>query len=129
MGRLVLAAWLMTVACGYVALGRSLARLVEGYDRSSESLLPVALTVVALLASIMLTIRWARGLENRTGEPGRRRFLLGALGAAGGLVATLVATFARVSGIHSSTAAGLPSAISPFGRIVCPIFHMNATTG
>ncbi|MCS5635928.1 MAG: aldo/keto reductase [Myxococcota bacterium] len=106
MGRFVLAAWLTTAAVGYFALGRSLARLVEGYDRSSESLLPVALTAAAVLASITLTIRWARRSDKRMGEPGapgRRRFLLGALAAGGGLVATLAATLARVSEWYTIT--------------------------
>ena len=61
MGRYALSAWLVTAACGYFALGRSLARLLEGYDRSSESLLPVAVTMLAATISLVLTARWSRG--------------------------------------------------------------------
>jgi len=100
MGQRVIIAWLITCALGYFALGRSLARLVEGYDRSSESLLPILLTAAAIATSLILTFRWARALRSgttNTQPTGRRRFLLGALGAGGGLAATLLATFSRIS--------------------------------
>jgi aryl-alcohol dehydrogenase-like predicted oxidoreductase len=99
-------AWLGTALLGYFALGRSLARLVEGYDRSSESMLPLLLTAAAILFSLVLTFRWARGLRPEHGEAGpsgRRRFLLAALGAGGGVAATLLAALARISDWYSVT--------------------------
>ena len=100
MGQQVIIAWLITCALGYFALGRSLARLVEGYDRSSESLVPVLLTAAAIVTSLALTFLWARAIRSGATAKqatGRRRFLLGALGAGGGIAATLLATFSRIS--------------------------------
>jgi len=107
MGRIALLAWLITAAVSYVLLGGFLGRLVEGYDRAAASLLPLVLTGLCVIASIVLTALATRARMRRTpvesgggAEGGRRRFLLGALGVlgtAGGVVATLGAAMARNS--------------------------------
>ena len=113
MGRFALLLWLVTIAVSYVVLGGFVGRLVEGYDRSSISRLPLLLTGVFVISSIVLTALWTRARlrearDASSAEPasGRRRFLLaavGALGAGGGVVATLAAALARNSRWFSVT--------------------------
>ena len=101
MGRIALLVWVTTVSVAYFFLGDLFSRLIEGYDRSSISQLPLVLTGVFVLASIVLTALWTRSRMREASAPpatGRRRFLLaaaGALGAAGGFFATLGAAMAR----------------------------------
>jgi hypothetical protein len=107
MGRIALLAWGVTAAFSYVLLGGFLGRLVEGYDRSSLSFLPLLLTGLLVLASVVLTALWTRSRmraprDQVRSQPvsGRRRFLLGAVGAlsaGAGVVATLGAAMARNS--------------------------------
>jgi aryl-alcohol dehydrogenase-like predicted oxidoreductase len=98
MGRITLAAWLVTVLVSYFAMGGLFGRLIEGQDRNALSLVPLWLTLLGIAISVACTVRWAR--EGRGSAPaptpsGRRRFLLGALGAGGGLAATGAAVVAR----------------------------------
>jgi hypothetical protein len=98
MGRVVLFAWLFTAALSYWLLGGFLGKLVEGYNRDALSRLPLLLTALAVIVSLVLTGRWA--LPRRSSIPGaaksgRRRFLLGVLGAGGGVAATGLAAIAR----------------------------------
>jgi len=104
MGRFVIVAWLITIAFGYFALGDSIGKLVEGLQPSGWLLAPAILTGAALLVSLTLTGIWmwrggsaaeAAGTDavSAAGD-GRRRFLLGAAGALGGVAATLAASVA-----------------------------------
>ena len=106
MGRIVLASWTLAIASSYFALGGLLGKLVEGYDRSALSFLPALVTALAVLVSLVLTARWALAGPSAP-EParagGRRRFLLGALGAGGGLLGTLAAAVARNFGWYQVT--------------------------
>ena len=99
-GYTVLFAWVLAAALGYFALGGFLTRLLEGYDRTSESGIPIFLTAGAIAIGLGLTFRWARtirpGAVSSDSSP-RRRFLLGALGAGGGVAATSIAALARTS--------------------------------
>jgi predicted aldo/keto reductase-like oxidoreductase len=107
MGQIALLSWLITFVVSYVLLGGFLGRLVEGYDRAAASPLPLLVTGLFVLVSIVLTARWTRSRirqarEAAAPEPanGRRSFLLGALGvlgAGGGVVATLGAAVGRNS--------------------------------
>ena len=105
MGRIALLAWGLTAAVSYALLGGTLGRLVEGYDSSAHSILPVLATLLSVAVSLVLTIRWAgRSSGTPAGEAsGRRGFLLGALGAAGGLSATFAAALARNSEWYTVT--------------------------
>jgi len=99
--------WLVTAVLFYAVLGSYLGRLVEGVDPALMSSLPLVVAGVAFLASVALTVAWARG--PRAGTPGaapvagRRGFLLGFGGIAGGVAASGVAAFARLSGWATTT--------------------------
>ena len=97
MGRIALTAWIGTVALAAVVAAPTFAKLIEGYDRSRLLGHGELVVGVAFLTSLGLTVSWATRLRRRdraTPASGRRRFLLGALGAAGGLAATLAAVIA-----------------------------------
>jgi len=99
-GTWVLLSWILCVLLGYGALGGYFGRLVEGYDSTANSALPALVTLAGIALSLGLTLGWARkkNAESRaSNRPGRRFFLLGALGAGGGIMATGLAAFARVS--------------------------------
>ena len=97
MGRIALTAWIGTAALAAVVTAPTFAKLIEGYDRSRLLGLGELVVGAAFLTSLGLTVSWATRLRRRdraTPASGRRRFLLGALGAAGGLAATLAAVIA-----------------------------------
>ncbi|MCP3985507.1 MAG: aldo/keto reductase [bacterium] len=94
-GRIALVAWIFAILLSFGLLSGLLGRRVEGVLPSSGELPMLAVVAVALLMSLVLTIRWARaaavaGGSERAGGA-RRRFLLGALGAGSGIVATFAA--------------------------------------
>lgn len=106
MGRIVLGAWAVTLIVSYALLGDLLGRLIEGYDRAALSLAPVAVTLLALVVSTGLTLRWAQGQRPKgthAEASNRRRFLLGTLVAGGGIVATFAAAIGRNLGWYSVT--------------------------
>lgn len=106
MGKLVLAAWVATVLLSWAILGPHLGYLIEGYDSSQLAKAPIVLLLVCVLGSLGGTIAWARNLQDRetesTASP-QRRVLLGSLGTAGGLAATLGAAIAPNSRWYSTT--------------------------
>ncbi len=101
MGRITLAAWLLTALVSYFALGALLGKLVEGHDRAALSLVPAFVTLAAVAISVVCTLRWALRRATETAAPGssaRRRFLFGAIGvlaAGGGVAATGLAALLR----------------------------------
>jgi predicted aldo/keto reductase-like oxidoreductase len=111
MGRFALVAWFVTVVISYFALGGLLGKLVEGYDRNALSLLPLWLTLAALLVSLVLTVLWQKPAaqepagDGEAAKPpsGRRRFLMGTLGVSGGVFATLLAAIGRNLGWYKVT--------------------------
>ena len=97
MGRIVLLAWTLTVVLSAAVLGPTFAKLIEGYDRSQLVGLGQLAVGLALAASLLCSILWAARAGQRVGSApwsGRRRFLLGAVAAAGGVVATIAAAIA-----------------------------------
>ena len=96
----VLSAWLVTAGLAYVFLGELLGNAVEGV-RSAGSPVGLAALAAAVLGSLFVTMRWARGggstgsLEAGSPPSGRRRFLLGAAAAGGGLAAAGAAAVVR----------------------------------
>jgi predicted aldo/keto reductase-like oxidoreductase len=101
MGRAAAIAWVVTVAFSYVVLGGALGMTVEGIHSSALPRLGLAVLALCVIASLVLTVRWAMTLPARgTASPGarasgRRRFLLGTLGASGGVAATFAAAIVR----------------------------------
>jgi predicted aldo/keto reductase-like oxidoreductase len=99
-GWTVAAAWIATVVLCFSSLGWWLGSALEGMDRALLSSLPLVLAGAAVLASVVLTFRWAfRLFANEDGVPrqgaGRRRFLTGAAVSVGGVVAGVAATVGR----------------------------------
>jgi hypothetical protein len=94
MGRIVLSAWIGTAALTAAVLAPTFAKLIEGYDRSQLLGLGPLVVGVTFVASLCFTVLWAtrlRGRDGATPASGRRRFLLGALGASAGVAATIAA--------------------------------------
>ncbi len=124
MARIVLSAWALTALLSWWLLGGLLGKFVEGYDRAALSLLPLAVTLLALLGSVVVTVMWARGARSpfspsssssSSSSPapadapsarlsGRRRFLLGTLATGGGVLATMAAAIARNFGWYDVSA-------------------------
>ena len=109
-GAVVIAAWLVVLLLGYFAFGGWLAGAIAGQDRSLLSPVPLVATGLALLASVVLSVVWARGFGGRdaTGSSlGRRRFLVGAATIFGGLVTTVAAVLGRNRGWMTVTGPAL----------------------
>jgi aryl-alcohol dehydrogenase-like predicted oxidoreductase len=97
MGRIALIAWACTAALSTVVLAPTLARLIEGYDRSRILGIEHWLALVVFGLAVVATWIWAarqRASDGASPASGRRRFLLGAVVAAGGIAATLAAAIA-----------------------------------
>lgn len=99
--RSALTSWLLTIVFAYFQLGEFLGHRVEGRIATSSEL---GLTLLVLLSagiSVFLTVRWAfakppsseatRAAALEATPSPRRRFLFAALGASGGLAATVAA--------------------------------------
>ncbi len=102
-GWLVLGVWVCTVILAYVGVGKYLDDAVTGIVFAQRSMAVALLAVVSLIAALWLTVSWARNRPMAgTGAPapgeGRRRFLVGAAGVTGGVLATGVASFLRPLG-------------------------------
>ena len=101
-GLYVLLAWALTAALSYVFVGGSLARAIEGVATTAIPV-GVALSGIAVLCSVALTIGWVRspkgardGAATEVAVPSaRRQFLLGAAATGGGLAAAGAATVVR----------------------------------
>ena len=100
MGILVFFLWLVSACISYVLLGGFLEKLIEGYDASRISNLPLWVTGVALLISIGATLLWASRIpeipHSRTPRASqRRRFIGAALGSVAGVAAAATAGVLR----------------------------------
>jgi aryl-alcohol dehydrogenase-like predicted oxidoreductase len=103
-GWTVAVGWIGSVVLSYLGIGGLLDRNLEGVIPKASPLLWV-IPVLFFIATIVLTIVWARGV-GRGAAPdadapkgmGRRRFLAGAGVTLGGTVVAAVAPFARISG-------------------------------
>ena len=110
MGSITLLVWVLTAVLSYFLLGGYLGMLVEGYDISRLSALPLWITGLSVGASVVLTVIWASRPGGSGGGParsGRRRFLLGTLGAAGGAMASLAAAMGKNADWYSVTGKNL----------------------
>jgi len=112
-GRAVVAAWILTLLAG-LWLGSLVGALAEGVRAADLSMLPLWTTLAGVVLSLVLTFAWARNLggAGAAGSPagdgpglGRRRFLIGAGAAVGGLAGTLASTLARNTGWFTRTGA------------------------
>ena len=106
-GNITLALWIFTFLLGYFGLGAWLYEVMEGMDRSMLPLAPSILFAIGVVASIALTVMWARNLgsdapiENR--PSGRRKFLLGGAAVTGGVLGGTAAVVAKMSPWLQST--------------------------
>lgn len=106
-GYLVLACWAITFILGYFGPGAYAYETLEGMDRSMLPLAPVVLFVAFLIASLVLTVIWAKNLGSDlpdTESPsGRRKFLLGGAAVTGGLIGGTAAVAAKMMPWMQST--------------------------
>ncbi|MFT4572211.1 MAG: putative aldo/keto reductase-like oxidoreductase [Hyphomicrobiaceae bacterium] len=98
-------AWLATIALAYFGVAEFISQSLEGINPSQRPYLLLGAAIVAGLVAVTLTMKRARHLPPRANtndreDPGydRRRFLLGAATATGGLAASAAAVFARING-------------------------------
>jgi predicted aldo/keto reductase-like oxidoreductase len=113
-GIAALAAWIVTMAVAYFGVGPLLLEGIEGVDRAMMPLAGPVLTLVGVVASGWLSVRWARSIgraaDTGAREPdglGRRRFLAGAAGAVAGTAAVAGAALSRLSGWATVTGPAL----------------------
>ncbi|MBT7371014.1 MAG: hypothetical protein HN816_10225, partial [Gammaproteobacteria bacterium] len=103
----VFIAWLITMVLGYVGLGTYFYEMFEGMDPSMLSVGPVVVFAVFALASMVVTVIWARNLgsDRPAAEvpSGRRRFLVGGAALTGGVIGVGAATAGRMSGWFRTT--------------------------
>jgi predicted aldo/keto reductase-like oxidoreductase len=105
-GSAVLAAWLVSIAIAALWLAPWIGTRAEGVIGVSS--LPLWAALAATSLSVLLTAIWAtRSAENAQLQSGRRRFLLGAAAAAGGLAGTAIAALASNLGWFTRTGAAL----------------------
>ena len=122
-GWMVAAAWLVAGVAFYLGLGGWLGQAVAGQDRSLLSPVPLVLSGVFLLAALVVTVLWARGLGARAGAGeaqiaptaapglGRRRFLAGFGVSVAGVVASVGAALGRNLGWMTVTAPNITVAV------------------
>ena len=102
-GLVVVGLWLLTMIMGYWALGNFVQETVEGIDSTQIPKWPLVIFAVVALASIILSVRWAKNLkrvdetQNQVPASGRRKFLTGSAAVTGGVLGVAGATVARVS--------------------------------
>jgi len=104
-GRVVVSSWLLAMALGYFGLGSWLSERIEGIAASKIPLTSTIVFIAALLAALVLTVRWARRLTRKNTETtkleeasARRKFLTGGAALTGGVVGVVAAAGARVQG-------------------------------
>ena len=109
-GRIVLAAWIATLAIAALWLAPLVGMLAEGV--SGLSLAPLWATLAAMVLSLGLTGVWAAQSARAGSAPvgGRRRFLIGSGAAIAGMAGTLAATLGRNAGWLTRTGAALAPA-------------------
>jgi predicted aldo/keto reductase-like oxidoreductase len=106
-------AWVLTFVLSWIGAGRYLGFVVEGNNPALLSKAPLVLPLLALVASLVLTVLWVRrrgGPAADAGEAGRlarRRFLIGGGVAVGGLLGSVVAAVARNLGWYTVTSSAL----------------------
>lgn len=101
MGAISLIAWVLTFIAAYVGLGGYLWEVLTGMDRSMVPITPLVILVVLIVASLTLTIMWAKNMgfdQPVDAQPsGRRKFLMGSAAVTGGIVGATAATYAKMS--------------------------------
>ena len=103
--RALLGLWAMTLVASFFWIGKFIDETADGIDLAQRSLWTFVLAVAIGVVAISATILWARDLGKSSdgaapAKPvsGRRRFLLGIGGVAGGLVTTFAAGLIRPRG-------------------------------
>ena len=105
------------LAVAYWGWGGFVGIVAEGVDTASVGKLPLLFPLAALVGSLVLTVGWARRRPAKAtpaGEPargvGRRRFLVGAVAGAGGIVRDVGLALAKNPLVLSVAAGALVSA-------------------
>ena len=98
-GNITLAAWLVTFLLGYFGVGSYLYELMEGMDLNMVPKAPVVLFVIGLLASITLSVMWARNMSSSQipAPTGRRKFLMGGAAVTGGVIGATAAIAGKLA--------------------------------
>jgi predicted aldo/keto reductase-like oxidoreductase len=103
--RAILGLWAVALLASLFWIGKFIDETADGIELMQRSLWTFILAVAIVVVAISATLLWARdlGTSSDGGAPakpvsGRRRFLLGAGGAASGLVATFAAGLIRPRG-------------------------------
>jgi predicted aldo/keto reductase-like oxidoreductase len=104
-GNITLAAWLVTFLLGYFGVGSYLYELMEGMDLNMVPKAPVVLFVIGLLASITLSVMWARNMSSSQipAPTGRRKFLMGGAAVTGGVIGATAAIAGKLAPWMQST--------------------------
>ncbi len=101
-GSTVAALWAVTIVLAYLGLGSFIESRTEGVAFTQVPKLLPALSLLALVASLVVSVRWARALGRDVAAPGggegmgRRRFLAGAGVIAGGTLGGAAASLVRM---------------------------------
>ncbi len=98
MGLVAIAGWIVTVVLAYVLVGGYYGQVFEGVNRTYLSTLPFWITGAAAAVSLVCTAFWVWRSRAADGSPfrtTRRRFILGTVGAAGGLATSVAAALGR----------------------------------
>jgi aryl-alcohol dehydrogenase-like predicted oxidoreductase len=120
-GTVLIALWALSLPLAYIGIGEFLAQRFEGINFAQLPFMALGSSVIALTASIVVTIRWARNLPAKTAAAdstgdaveeglGRRKFLVGAGTLATGLVGTGAAVLGRTGDWILKTA---PAVVTP----------------
>lgn len=111
-GVALLALWGVTIFLAYSGIGEFTAQSVEGINPPQRPYMALGASVLSLLASLIVTVNWARNLPPKNNDAndlpnkdglGRRRFLMGAGAVAGGLLGTTASVFTRAGGWVTKT--------------------------
>jgi uncharacterized protein len=121
LGTYTIVAWLVTFVLAYFGPGSYAGELIEGMDASMLPMGPNVVFLVSLVASVALSVVWARRDNPEQGREStsRRKFLIGSAAVTGGVVGVAGATVSRVSGWATTTG----PALALDGETKAPIAH------
>jgi len=121
-GRILAVSWGLTFLLAYGLLGGWVGSVAEGMDRSRLSILPVVVSLLAVFASLVVTVLWARGLWSKDQAAAqsvkgrsRRRFLAGTGAGIAGVVVSVGAVLGRNFGWLTVTGPNIATKVPTTG--------------